>query len=151
VLADWEKNNVKVDFKLTKQIQDLDARLQDVQQHIMHVHNDERWSKLCTQFSDVVAGVQEVSWVHTTIASLKYECMELRHEAIKDAYTRTFDWIYHSPSSPTLDPRSQVGYVKWLQSGDGVYWVTGKPGKLSLATKCSKTNPSHVQALVNLL
>jgi hypothetical protein len=91
----------------------------------LRVQNDDRWLPLFEQLSKITLKVHDVSQAHTIIASLRYENMELRHEAIKNAFSKTFDWIY----SPPGDSQLNVNLVDWLRSGDGVYWVTGKPGR----------------------
>jgi hypothetical protein len=117
MLHSWEMKNANSGFEITEQVRGLDARLQEIQK------------QLCGVISDLTAKVQVVSRTHTIMRSLRYQYMDLRHEAIKDAYRRTFDWIYRPPSFQACDPRSQIEYVKWLRHGDGVYWVTGKPGE----------------------
>ncbi|KAI1466204.1 uncharacterized protein F4812DRAFT_452075 [Daldinia caldariorum] len=42
-----------------------------------------------------------------------------RFEEIEEKFEDTFDWIYDQP-----DP----GFSEWLQSGDGLFWINGKPG-----------------------
>jgi hypothetical protein len=129
LLVEWEKNNAKIGYEITQDIRGLDSRLQRVQRNLVHVQNDDRWTKLYDHLSEVTVKVQQVSRTHTIIASLRYEYMELRHETIHDTYRTTFDWIYRSDSPIPDDPRSQIGFVKWLRHGTGVYWITGKPGK----------------------
>jgi hypothetical protein len=129
MLHSWEMKNANSGFEITEQVRGLDARLQEIQKQILHVESENRWTKLCGVISDLTAKVQVVSRTHTIMRSLRYQYMDLRHEAIKDAYRRTFDWIYRPPSFQACDPRSQIEYVKWLRHGDGVYWVTGKPGE----------------------
>jgi hypothetical protein len=129
LLEKWEKANVNMNYNVTKRIQGLDSKLQKVQSHLVHIHNDDRWARLYDYLSKVTAKVQEVSQTHTIIASLQYDYMELRHESIRNAHRRTFDWIYCPQNFETHDPRSQIKFVEWLQHDNGVYWVTGKPGK----------------------
>ncbi|KAI1475154.1 hypothetical protein F4774DRAFT_303114 [Daldinia eschscholtzii] len=42
-----------------------------------------------------------------------------RVEEIEDKFEDTFDWIYDQPDS---------GFSEWLQNGDGLFWINGKPG-----------------------
>lgn len=132
-LAAWEKRNADSDFEFTEQIQGLDTRLQHIQEMIFQVQNDGRWTRLHNDLAAIAQKVHVASQTHTIVASLRYEYMELRHEAIKDAYSRTFNWIYRTQDSSPSDVQPCVNYAEWLRSGDGVYWVTGKPGK-QLAT-----------------
>jgi len=55
------------------------------------------------------------------IASLNYQHRYARHDAIPMAHQQTFKWIF--------DPAHPAGhFVKWLDSGSGVFWIAGKPG-----------------------
>lgn len=51
--------------------------------------------------------------------------MSNRYEAVHDAHPTTFDWVFDNPVS--LNPScNDLG--EWLESGSGIYWVSGKPG-----------------------
>ncbi|KAF3020974.1 hypothetical protein E8E14_009169 [Neopestalotiopsis sp. 37M] len=50
---------------------------------------------------------------------LDFDRMDERYDDIGDAHKETFQWIYETP---------QLGFVPWLESGKGVFWITGKPG-----------------------
>lgn len=45
--------------------------------------------------------------------------MKEREYNIAEAHQKTFHWIYERPD---------LGFVQWLKSGTGVYWITGKAG-----------------------
>jgi hypothetical protein len=62
----------------------------------------------------------------------EHDCMQVRQDAIKIAHRRTFDWIFNSQQLPCSDHRSKIAFTEWLENGSGIYWVTGKPGKLSV-------------------
>lgn len=64
----------------------------------------------------------------TVLKSFKFETMFHRYEAIAEAHQKTFEWIFKPASFPSTDPRSKITFKEWLQSGDGVYWIAGKPG-----------------------
>lgn len=72
---------------------------------------------LMDQLSSMV-GTLELLRFESVLASLNYETREVRHDTIKDAHVKTFGWA--------LD--SNFPLSKWLQSGDGIFWVSGKPG-----------------------
>lgn len=48
-----------------------------------------------------------------------------REESIRKAYDETFEWIFDEDVNQHTDSPSLVA---WLKSGDGVYWIKGKPG-----------------------
>jgi hypothetical protein len=49
-----------------------------------------------------------------------------RREQVQDAHRETFRWIFQSDH--------ETGFAKWLSSGDGIFWIHGKPasGKSTL-------------------
>ena len=49
-----------------------------------------------------------------------------RREQVQDAHRETFRWIFQSDH--------ETGFAKWLPSGDGIFWIHGKPasGKSTL-------------------
>jgi hypothetical protein len=149
ILAVWEQTNVQLSYKVTGQIQDLDVRLQDIQKHVSYIHHDVQWTKIYGHLSEITAKVQRLSKVHTILATLRYEYMDLREEWIKDAHIRTFDWVYQPPSSHTSDPQSHIDYVNWLQHGEGIYWITGKPGEL-MPVVIATLHLRYVQVLASL-
>ena len=57
--------------------------------------------------------------------SFWYPSISDREDSIRDAYAKTFDWLYHDPKS-TGKPWDS--FVDFLQGDTGSYWITGKPG-----------------------
>lgn len=62
------------------------------------------------------------------LESLKFEVMHHRYDAITDAHDKTFGWIFDPESFPSTDRRSKIAFKSWLEGGDGIYWISGKPG-----------------------
>lgn len=62
---------------------------------------------------------------YSVVHSLDLSDTRYRFERIEEAYGPTFEWIWTD-----LD----VGFVSWLKSGTGTYWISGKPwsGKSTL-------------------
>lgn len=54
----------------------------------------------------------------------------MRYSAIEIAHKTTFSWIFHPSLIPDNDPRPEIDFLDWLRGGQGIYWVTGKPGEL---------------------
>ncbi|KAF3006962.1 hypothetical protein E8E14_004380 [Neopestalotiopsis sp. 37M] len=51
------------------------------------------------------------------IMSLRFRELPMRLQAITDAHRGTFEWIYNKGHFRT-----------WLESGKGIFWISGKPG-----------------------
>ena len=54
------------------------------------------------------------------LRSLSYESQSMRYNAIPPAYRHTFQWIFENGHSS--------GFAEWLSDGNGLYWISGKPG-----------------------
>ncbi|KAK1775526.1 hypothetical protein QBC45DRAFT_242345 [Copromyces sp. CBS 386.78] len=72
---------------------------------------------LMDQLSGMVGTLEHLR-VESILASLNYETRKVRHDTIKDAHMKTFEWAFDS----------NFHLSKWLQSGDGIFWVSGWPG-----------------------
>jgi hypothetical protein len=57
--------------------------------------------------------------------SLWFDSIRDRYDDIVKAHKTTFEWIFHAPD-PKARPWSD--FNQWLRNGNGVYWITGKPG-----------------------
>lgn len=53
------------------------------------------------------------------LESLVFEEMRQREITIRDAFAKTYAWIFDSVSSP---------FARWLEGGTGTFWISGKPG-----------------------
>lgn len=58
------------------------------------------------------------------LQSLTFESRHVRHTQIAMAHESTFKWALTTDRDPTLGPSIGV----WLKQGDGIFWVSGKPG-----------------------
>lgn len=90
---------------------------------------------LMGQLSDTVRTLEHLR-VESVLASLNYETREVRHDTIHEAHAKTFEWA--------LEPKFPLSV--WLQSGDGIFWVSGKPG--SGKSTLMKFLADHKQAKV---
>jgi hypothetical protein len=59
------------------------------------------------------------------IRSLAYPEMTFRYERIVEAYPATFEWVFRDP---TADQLPWSNFSRWLETGNGVYWINGKAG-----------------------
>ncbi|KAK8123134.1 hypothetical protein PG984_011804 [Apiospora sp. TS-2023a] len=64
---------------------------------------------------------------HAIVRSLNFESRSCRFEAIPEAHNKTFRWVLEEVEN--MDPELASGSVlEWLRYGQGIYWVSGKPG-----------------------
>ncbi|EUC51097.1 hypothetical protein COCMIDRAFT_21484 [Bipolaris oryzae ATCC 44560] len=93
-------------------------------------YNDNLSSKLSEIASDLSEWAttgNRIATQHRILKSLHFEAMNVRHTQIPEAHSKTFEWAYTSRS---ITDRSckQFKFAEWLRSGDGHYWIAGKPG-----------------------
>lgn len=61
---------------------------------------------------------------HEIVSSLPYEHHLDRYQPITPAHKKTFSWVFHPANTSSEGKR----LVQWLRHGQGVFWITGKPG-----------------------
>ncbi|KAF2501406.1 hypothetical protein BU16DRAFT_569487 [Lophium mytilinum] len=76
---------------------------------------DSLWQKLAA-LADAGKRVEREQRI---LASLIFDSMKQRQEKIKDAHEQTLAWIFRKP---------ETGFMDWLKSENGIYWVKGKAG-----------------------
>ena len=62
---------------------------------------------------------EEVAKQQTILTSLYFQSLPVRHDNIPETHKKTFEWIFVDKT---------IGFSEWLESGDGIYWVSGKAG-----------------------
>ncbi|KAG8158210.1 hypothetical protein KVR01_011971 [Diaporthe batatas] len=67
---------------------------------------------------------QNVQRQQAILESLTFESRPVRHSQIAPAHKKTFKWALTTNQDPTLG--HSIG--SWLKQGDGIFWVSGKPG-----------------------
>ena len=80
------------------------------------------------------------------LTSLDYDQRLRRHEAIPGAHQETFQWIFERRK--TLVNAPGIRFVDWLEAGNDLFWISGKPGSgKSTLMKLIANAPSTVQYL----
>jgi hypothetical protein len=75
--------------------------------------------RLSSSFQMVTEQDMEMAKMEALLDGLQFPEMLRREEAIHDAHTQTFSWIFDEESSVFKD---------WLQYGTGIFWINGKAG-----------------------
>lgn len=89
------------------------------------------------------------------LSSLDYPQRSARYEAIPEAHAETFGWALRRPlswigenQSTSVMDSNQGKLLKWLETGTGFFWVSGKPGSgKSTFMKYVADHPATAQAL----
>ncbi|KAL9094047.1 MAG: hypothetical protein Q9165_003717 [Trypethelium subeluteriae] len=108
----------------------LHAKLDSIRSDISSADLDGLCCTVSTQqlqksIEDLFASMRRADMVNQVLSSLDFEDMEFRHDAVAEAHSRTFSWILEE-DRPNEMP--EVGFLNWLRSDSGIYWISGKPG-----------------------
>lgn len=164
MLDDWRSTDVQSNKAALSRLEDIEQKLNDIESKLsdrrntdlgypepQQTHNDPDepaplvsmdLSHLCQEISRLSGDLDELSRTYNVLRSLRFESMEVRHASINSAHKKTFEWIFQTEDLQQNDPRSAITYASWLQNGDGVYWITGKPGSgKSTLMKYLEDNP----------
>ena len=82
------------------------------------------------------------------LTELHFQAEKERYENVTEAHTKTFGWIYHGEDSALVTRWDS--FIKWLELGDGLYWINGKAGSgKSTLMKYISDNP-RTRSLLSL-
>ncbi|KAH6693389.1 hypothetical protein BKA61DRAFT_647796 [Leptodontidium sp. MPI-SDFR-AT-0119] len=107
--------------------------LDNLQRNDWKVGNADDLHTFSSQLSAAVKGERDNVLTSKILAKLRFQSMEDRHATIPEAHTKTFEWVFSRDISQSNQPSnlSQANcdsYLHWLQGGESLYWITGKPG-----------------------
>ena len=58
------------------------------------------------------------------VQRLGFQGMSDRQSEVKEAHQATFEWTF----SPSEQRPSPMHFAEWLRNGDGIFWISGRPG-----------------------
>ena len=61
-------------------------------------------------------------------ATLFFPDIEAREDEIVEAFEGTCQWIFEPPTSAGSNKKQWHNFRQWLETGQNVYWINGKPG-----------------------
>lgn len=63
------------------------------------------------------------------LEALSFSKLHQRYETVIKAHPETFDWIFQdNPDRSPKALREKMLFTNWLSSGDGIFYISGKPG-----------------------
>ncbi|KAK3898926.1 hypothetical protein C8A05DRAFT_18559 [Staphylotrichum tortipilum] len=68
---------------------------------------------------------QTMAYDLALLGSLHFPMIQVRHERIAKAHAETYEWIFREPRTPDS---TAIGFAEWLEQGNGMFWIYGKPG-----------------------
>jgi tRNA U34 5-carboxymethylaminomethyl modifying GTPase MnmE/TrmE len=98
---------------ITKLIQELRAKT-------WKIEDDDSYTSFTKDLKRFIAHTQTSERTVRVLKSLHFKQLKERQSEIRQAHTHTFEWVF--------DLQSTSNFPSWLQSGNDIYWIEGKPG-----------------------
>jgi hypothetical protein len=101
----------------------------DIFQQLALTSSKQEENDLLAQVSSTNQKIQQL--IPTEILeSLRFSTITERFEAVDEAHTTTFDWIFRpvETTSQYSEGRRWDDFSSWLEFGEGIYWINGKAG-----------------------
>ena len=100
------------------------------------------------QLSHLSIAKTDVTKEQAILRSLSFDSRPVRYSSIRDAHSRTFEWIFQFHCDQRKAPSTLGNMPEWLRTGDGFFWISGKPGSgKSTLVKFIADHPQTLQAL----
>ncbi|KAJ8125959.1 hypothetical protein O1611_g7679 [Lasiodiplodia mahajangana] len=80
---------------------------------------------LAHRMSNLEQSGREANDFQELLKSLYFDAIQTRQNAIEEAHTRTFEWMFNPP--PSSNYRT-TKFVEWLRGENNVFWIQGKAG-----------------------
>ncbi|KAK4446070.1 hypothetical protein QBC34DRAFT_153266 [Podospora aff. communis PSN243] len=105
--------------------------------HVVRDFTTDEVQLLTSSVSQLSLEERKFAKEESVLGSLHFNQKRVRHAAIAAAHARTFEWVLSKPhKAETMDGNSdthginapQHGLVDWLETGNGIFWISGKPG-----------------------
>lgn len=81
-------------------------------------------SKIKEKFAQITLLQKCVKRDIAVLKSLAFRNSVARHDAIPEAHKQTFSWVF----SDAANANTSSSLMNWLENGEGIFWVSGKPG-----------------------
>ncbi|KAK5680070.1 hypothetical protein LTS10_008020 [Elasticomyces elasticus] len=102
--------------------------LQPVLEDRMQDSADKLIQTLVDYLPDLVRSAKEVHLAQRLLSSLKFDKMNARRSAVSDTYGNTYEWIFQPVQNNAEVKGMRIGFIEWLSSSNGIYWLAGKAG-----------------------
>lgn len=119
----------------SSQISQVSASLEKIQETVNELHveytygrptaSDNEINSLTRHLSNLSVETKRLQEETAIIRSLDYDQRPNRHGAIPEAHKKTFRWVFKGQCP---QGRADSGFTDWLEQGNDLFWITGKPG-----------------------
>ncbi|KAG8161610.1 hypothetical protein KVR01_008597 [Diaporthe batatas] len=125
--------NSSMQLNQSTQLDDISQKLKDIENNLRPARTGTSplfeseavfYGRLSDTLSKIVLTAKGLSTQRRVLRSLYFRALPVRHQSIAEAHTSTFRWIVDDDNTN----HSQRNFLHWLKAGDGIFWVSGKPG-----------------------
>ncbi|CAG8982790.1 hypothetical protein HYALB_00001071 [Hymenoscyphus albidus] len=127
-LKELRENAHRASLNREEEFSKLLGGLDKISVHSASMPTKEDLKRIADTLTRSFAATEVISKEVDIIHSLQYSCMLARHSRIPEARSKTFHWIFDAERLPMSDSRRNIGFKSWLETKNGIFWISGKPG-----------------------
>jgi hypothetical protein len=120
--------NSRASFNRSEEIKLLQANFDRLFDQFKCGQDDEMQSQVRMQLLLAAQKGRHYSAEQSILNELWFDAIEYRYNAVSEAHTETFEWIFEEKESQIDGSRPAVNFAKWLTADESLFWVSGKPG-----------------------
>jgi hypothetical protein len=80
------------------------------------------------QMQNLCVSANDIQKQQAILDTLSFDSRTIRHQAIPEAHPGTFQWALSTEELEEDGRQDAIRLLHWLQHGEGIFWVTGRPG-----------------------
>ncbi|KAI3325791.1 hypothetical protein HD806DRAFT_521287 [Xylariaceae sp. AK1471] len=80
------------------------------------------------QMQNLCVSANDIQKQQAILDTLSFDSRTIRHQAIPEAHPGTFKWALATDGLDEEDRQDAMKLLHWLQHGEGIFWITGRPG-----------------------
>ncbi|KAI0862280.1 hypothetical protein F4860DRAFT_123119 [Xylaria cubensis] len=84
-------------------------------------------TELEKQIQKLSMNANDIQKQQAILDTLSFDSRAVRHQAIPDAHPGTFQWAFDADDLEE-EKEDKTKFTHWLRHGEGIFWVTGRPG-----------------------
>ncbi|KAI1291312.1 hypothetical protein F5Y03DRAFT_42285 [Xylaria venustula] len=139
-IAKLQKDGGQHRLNQDRQFAELRHILQSIQSQVANLenvgssHNAQRTRypghvmELEKQMQNLCINANDIQKQQAILDTLTFDSRIVRHQAIPEAHPGTFQWALSTEELEFEEREDQAKLLHWLQHGDAIFWVTGRPG-----------------------
>ncbi|KAI1149473.1 hypothetical protein F4825DRAFT_430339 [Nemania diffusa] len=115
---------------ILQSIQSQVAKLKDVGASggVPRIQYPSHVTELEKQMQNLCVNANDIQKQQAILDTLSFDSRIVRHQAIPEAYSGTFQWAFATDALNNEEKEDETKLLRWLQHGQGIFWVTGRPG-----------------------